>query len=73
MQELKQAFAQAAEDYLEICRKAGKEPQRSYKGSFKVRIAPNLHRRAALRSARLGISLNQLVQAAIEREVGPKS
>ncbi len=68
--ELRKAFSSAAEDYLEICRKAGKEPQRSYKGSFNVRIAPELHKRAALKSASLGISLNQLVETAIEKEVG---
>jgi predicted HicB family RNase H-like nuclease len=68
--ELREAFAEDAEDYLEICRKRGKPPQRSYKGSFNIRIDPKLHRLAVLKSADLGISLNQLVQAAIEKEVG---
>jgi predicted HicB family RNase H-like nuclease len=70
VEELKKAFRDAAEDYLYLCRRIGKAPQRSYKGSFNVRIAPELHRLAVLRSAGLGISLNQFVQAAIEKEVG---
>ena len=67
--ELRDALAAAAEDYLEICRKTGKPPQRSYKGSFNVRIDPELHRLAALKSASLGISLNQFVQSAIAKGV----
>lgn len=70
--ELKAAFREAVDDYLEICRAAGKSPERPYKGSFNVRVDPELHRRAALQSARLGISLNQLIRTALEREVGAR-
>ena len=42
----------------------------SYKGSFNVRIPTSLHRRAAEQATVRGISLNRLVQEALEREVG---
>jgi predicted HicB family RNase H-like nuclease len=67
--ELRRAFHEAVDDYLELCKTAGEKPQKSYKGSFNVRIDPELHREAALKSAALGISLNRFVQAAIEKEV----
>ncbi len=67
--ELTTAFDEAVEDYLELCREAGKEPLKSAKGSFNVRIPTELHRQALSRAAREGISLNRLVKKAIEREV----
>lgn len=67
--ELKRAFEEAVEDYVELCREAGKDPLKSFRGSFNVRIDPDLHRRAYRAATVAGQSLNQLVQAAIEREV----
>ena len=65
VEDLKQAFRDAVEDYLEICRTSGKSPEKSYKGSFNIRIDPELHKKAARKSVELGISLNQLVEKAI--------
>ncbi len=68
--ELKRAFREAVEDYVSLCRMAGKPAYKSYKGGFNVRLTPELHKKAALKSTLLGISLNQLVLKAVEREVG---
>ena len=67
--ELKRAFREAVEDYIDLCRRAGKPLFRSYGGTFNIRMPAELHRKAARKSVLLGISLNQLVQRAIEREV----
>ncbi|MHB8095197.1 MAG: type II toxin-antitoxin system HicB family antitoxin [Candidatus Aminicenantales bacterium] len=69
VEELKKAFRQATEDYEELCQTAGKPLQRSCRGSFNVRMPAELHRKAVRKSALLGISLNQLVQRAVEKEV----
>ena len=69
VEELKNAFIEAVEDYRALCIQTHKIMHRSYKGSFNVRIAPELHQKAVLKSLVLGISLNQLVQKAIEAEV----
>jgi predicted HicB family RNase H-like nuclease len=66
---LKKSFHEAVEDYLELCNIAKKPLLKSYKGSFNIRIAPDLHKKAVQKSLMLGISLNQLVQQAIEKEV----
>lgn len=67
--EIKKAFQEAVKDYKELCKITGKHMHKSYKGSFNVRISPELHKRAVQKSLMLGISLNQLVQKAIEEEV----
>lgn len=63
--ELKTAFANAVEDYIDMCKRLGKEPQKAYKGSFNVRITPELHKRAVLSAMSAHISLNQLVERAV--------
>jgi len=70
VEDLRRAFHEAVDDYQDLCRSTGKLPQRSYKGSFNVRIHPELHRRASLKCRQIGISLNQLVKIALEKEVG---
>ena len=67
--ELKQAFEEAVNDYIILCKASGKRIEKSYKGSFNVRIAPELHKKAELLSVMQGISLNQFIQKAVEQEV----
>ena len=69
VKELRKAFKDAVQDYKDLCKKTGKSPFKSYKGSFNIRISPELHRKAVIKSKILGISLNQLVQKAIEKEI----
>ncbi|HNX08289.1 MAG TPA: type II toxin-antitoxin system HicB family antitoxin [Bacteroidales bacterium] len=63
------SFHEAVEDYIELCKKAGKAPLKSCKGSFNVRLASEIHQKAIQKAALLGISLNQLVQRALENEI----
>ncbi|MBF0463629.1 MAG: type II toxin-antitoxin system HicB family antitoxin [Nitrospirae bacterium] len=67
--ELTKAFHEAVDDYENICKEAGKKPERSYKGSFNVRIPAELHRKAIERATMTGIPLNQLVQKALEEKL----
>ncbi len=62
-------FAALVEEYLETCREIGKEPCKPFKGSFNVRVAPSLHRRAAMAAMENGRSLNAWVEDAIERHL----
>lgn len=45
--DLKSAFEEAVQDYIEICSEIGKKPEKSYKSSFNVRIKPELHKKVA--------------------------
>lgn len=67
--ELKQSFHESVDDYLELCKTSGKDPEKSYKGSFNIRIAPELHKKAKRLAIIKGISLNQLIQNAVEAEL----
>lgn len=72
VKELKKAFKDAVEDYLELCKQLNKEPYRSVKGSFNVRIEPKLHYSAIYTALKKGISLNQFVADAIKSNVDKK-
>lgn len=56
--------------FLEACKANGIEPMKSFSGKFQARVSPALHARAAETAATRGISMNQLVQEAIEHEIG---
>jgi predicted HicB family RNase H-like nuclease len=66
VKELKKSFKEAVEDYLETCKELGKEPNKTYKGTFNVRIGTELHRDAAVYAAIHNISLNDFVKTAID-------
>lgn len=65
--ELKQAFIDAVDGYLELCDELGKSPEKPFKGSFNVCIDSDLHRRAYLASR--GSSLNAFVGEAIREKL----
>lgn len=67
--ELRAAFAEAVDDYLETCEKAGKRPDRPYSGQFRLRLSPELHARAAMAAETRGKSLNAWVSEVIEQSV----
>lgn len=64
--ELRIAFYEAVDDYIKTCEAIGKSPTRIYKGSFNVRIRPELHRNAAKYAALHKQSLNTFISEAIE-------
>src|SRR5580692_11131536 len=65
VKELKKAFHEAVNDYLETCKELGKEPNKTYKGTFNIRITTDLHKEAAVFAASRNISLNDFVKTAI--------
>ncbi|WP_061214025.1 type II toxin-antitoxin system HicB family antitoxin [Syntrophomonas wolfei] len=67
--ELKAAFEEAVEDYIELCQLNGKEPKKTYKGSFNIRIRPELHKQAVQLALMEGKSLNQFIENAIEDRI----
>lgn len=71
--DLKKSFQEVVDDYCALCAETGREIEKSYKGSFNIRISPEIHRKAKLLAVMRGISLNQLIQQAVEREVTRES
>ena len=67
--ELVADFHGVVDDYLALCAAEGKEPERAYKGSFNVRISPELHKQAVICAAERNLSLNSFVEQALKKSV----
>jgi len=61
VRELKRAFEDSVDDYLDFCRSRNEEPERPFSGTFTVRLPSELHRRVAMEARREGKSLNAYV------------
>lgn len=70
---LKSSFKEAIEDYVELCEETGKEIFRSFKGSFNVRVNPELHSMAYEQALMEGKTLNQFIKEAIEYRINTKN
>ena len=64
------AFEEAVEDYLATCAKVGKAPDKPYSGKVMLRVAPEIHQRAAIAARLAGVSLNQFGEEALRKAVG---
>lgn len=69
VQELTAAFHEAVEDYLAFCEDHGVKPEKSYTGTFNVRIAPETHRAIANQAAEAGITINAFVKRVLNDAV----
>ncbi len=67
---IEQEFRNAVDDYLVYCAEVGKEPDKPFKGSFNVRISPELHKAAVIKATEEGKSLNVFVTEALEKYMG---
>ena len=65
--DLVEDFHGAVDDYLALCEAENKEPEKAYKGSFNVRVSADLHKQAAVYAIENNISLNGLVEKAMEQ------
>ena len=70
VKELKAAFHESVDDYVETCRKIGKPPQKPYSGKVMFRIDPQVHAKAALAAQSKGISLNQWAEEVLDKATG---
>jgi len=59
--ELRQAFHDSVDDYLEFCEERGEDPDRPFSGRLMVRLPPELHRAIYTRARQEGKSLNQFI------------
>ena len=68
--ELKTAFKESVDDYLEFCAVRGETPDKPYSGKFMLRIDPQLHRKLAALSSGEGASLNKWVESKLTKLAG---
>lgn len=67
--ELRDAFAEAVDDYLETCEKLNRTPQKPYSGKVLLRIDPLLHAQVATLAEAQGQSLNAWTQELMRKAV----
>ena len=63
--ELVSDFHGAVDDYLALCEQTHQTPEKAYKGSFNVRISPELHKQAVAAAMAHNMTLNSFVESSI--------
>lgn len=63
---IEQEFHDAVDDYLQMCEDLGECPDKSYSGTFNVRVSPVLHRELAMKAFKNGDTLNGTVEKALQ-------
>ncbi len=56
--EIKQAFHDSVDDYLNFCEQLGQLPEKPFTGKFMLRISPDLHRKIYVAAKQSGESIN---------------
>jgi len=57
--DLRAAFVEAVDDYLETCEKLNRSPQKPYSGKLMLRISPEVHTAITMAAEVSGKSINQ--------------
>ncbi|HEX4839772.1 MAG TPA: type II toxin-antitoxin system HicB family antitoxin [Rhabdochlamydiaceae bacterium] len=65
--ELEQAFKDSVDDYLAWCKKRGEKPEKTFSGTFNLRIPPELHAKLVVHAKSLGVSLNVFITQTLAR------
>jgi len=61
VKELTEAFHYMVDEHIKDCEAENIAPEKSYKGSFNVRLTPELHKRIADSAKMRGITINKYV------------
>ncbi|MBW4445551.1 MAG: type II toxin-antitoxin system HicB family antitoxin [Spirirestis rafaelensis WJT71-NPBG6] len=62
VRELKQAFRDSVDVYLDFCKERGEEAEKPFSGKFVVRINPSLHKEISIKAKKEGQSLNAWIE-----------
>lgn len=67
--EIKKAFHESINDYLDFCKKRCEEPEKPFSGKFNLRLDPELHRQVYITAKQHKMSLNQWISQAIKHHI----
>jgi len=65
VKELTEAFHYMIDEHIKDCKAENISPEKSYKGSFNIRLTPELHKRIADSAKIQGVSINKFVYKAL--------
>lgn len=66
VKEIKKAMIDSVEDYLDMCKKHGKEPEKPFSGKLIIRLNSELHRKVACAALSEGKSINKWITETLE-------
>ncbi|RED75402.1 type II toxin-antitoxin system HicB family antitoxin [Cohnella phaseoli] len=66
--DIRQAFQDSIEDYLEFCESEGEEPEKPFSGKFLVRLTAEQHKLVTIAAMSAGSSLNAWVSEHLARD-----
>lgn len=69
VKQLEEGFKYMVDEHIKDCENHNLPLEKSYKGNLNIRLAPELHKKAAKNAALRGISLNQYINEAIKKEL----
>jgi predicted HicB family RNase H-like nuclease len=67
--ELEKNFHSSVDEYILTCKKLNREPQKTYKGVFNLRIEPELHKKIYEEALKAEMSLNAFIQQILKKEI----
>lgn len=67
--QLVQEGERSLQAFLDVCKERGIDPVKQFSGKFQLRIKREIHERATVVAAARGMSLNSLIEEAIEHEL----
>lgn len=69
IEEIRNDFEGAVDDYLASCKERGIEPAKPYSGRFVVRMSSDLHSRVAAMANATGTTINDFITRAVTNEL----
>jgi predicted HicB family RNase H-like nuclease len=69
VEDLRQAFRDSVDDYLEFCAERNEEPEKPFSGQFLMRVDTELHREIFLRAKNAKKSINGWVSETLANAV----
>lgn len=70
--ELLDDFHDAVDDYLKDCTAEGKTPEVAFKGSFNIRLSPELHKKLFIYTTAHQMSMNKYIEDTLENSPAAK-
>jgi predicted HicB family RNase H-like nuclease len=67
VEEIKKAFRESIDDYLEFCKERNEKADKPFSGRLMVRLPPRLHRKVFVSARREGKSLNQWIAEKLDK------
>ena len=71
--DLEQNFKNSVDDYIKTCKQLGRNPQKTYKGSFNLRIDTKLHAQIHNIALQENLSLNAFIGKALKNIIDSKT